>query len=337
MGIYRYVYVANRYKYAVQDVPFADFLLTILPAVGLLDSREDIKYNQEAIVPYRKHWRDRLLQHKLDSTMHDVMHVVVKQFFKEQDEKVGQDLNLLLHLRVILVEDILELKDEMMCREENAPVDMHQLADEVFHLLLKESEDLSIYKALVAANIRDSTGLLDTDEATIKTILNALPNKSHTYNLVLSYLNLITYNNLMERRREALLAEDEANSNEKSNQLDGDNEKLDLEANVVHRIESSYDLADFDAPFEDATTSEIGSKEVVNDPSVRKVVNRSGDIDKQEPGVSTSNDATADAGNEVSSTYATVDAGNQDVQDSSDSDVMWSTPKATKKSWLSRG
>jgi hypothetical protein len=334
VGIYRYVYVANRYKYAVQDVPFADFLLTILPAVGLLDSREDIKYNQEAIVPYRKYWRDRLLQHKLDSTMHDVMHVVVKQFFN--DEKNGQDLNFLLHLRVILVEAILETKDEMMCREESAPVDMHQLADEVFHFLLKESEDLSIYKALLAANIRDSNGLLDTDEATIKTILNALPNKSHTYNLVLSYLNLITYNNLMERRREALLAEDEANSNEKSNQLDGDNEKLDLEANVVHRIESSYDLVDFETPFEDATANEIGSKEVVNVPSVREVVNRSGDIDKQdEPGVSTSNDATI--GNEVSSTYATVDAGNQDVQDSSDSDVVWNAPKATKKGWFSRG
>ena len=225
-----------------------------------------------------------------------------------------------MRLRVMMVESILELKDTiMMNSEDSLPVDMHQLASEVFGILLKESEDLSIYKALVAANIRDSAGLLDTDEATIKKILDALPKKSGTRNLVLAYLNLITYNNLVERHCEMDI-ENEADGNDESSKVDSGKTKPELEGNSIesgpiHPIDSNL-------PLNDAEVIQIRNKEVVNNPSILEDVNRSSDINTQhERGYSASN-------------YFPTDAGKEDTQEIDNDEVMWTAPKAIKKGWF---
>ncbi len=341
------MYLVFRYNYAVQDVPFTDYIVIVTVAIGISESREDIKYNQEAILPYRKYWRDRLVQHKLDSSMQCLMKVVTRQFIK--DQKIGNALNLLLRLRVSMLEMVLEAKDLMMASEGDIAMDLHRLASNIFQFLLKESEDLSIYKVLVAANIRDSTGLFDIDEATVKKILDALPNKSRTYNSVLSYLNLISYNNIVERSLE--LKEGSNEENEEGGQAVGDdNTTPDLEGNINGSEFSFKDQIGVDSSADDAKAVEVGSKIVVNNPgvrkvinvfnpsknviennpSMRKVVNRSSSITfsapNSEPGYSASNDVQTDADWKAENT--------QDVN--GNDDVVWSVPttNSKKKTWF---
>ena len=325
-------------------MPFTDYIVIVTCEIGISESREDIKYNQEAILPYHKYWKDRLVQHRLDSSMQGLMKVVTRQFIA--DEKLGNALNLLLRLRMSMLEMVLEAKDSMMASEENVAMDLRQLASNVFQFLLKESEDLSVYKVLVAANIRDATGLLDIDEATVKKILDALPNKSRTYNSVLSYLNLISFNNLVERNLE--LKEDHNDENEDSNQAaGGDNTTPDLEGNLNESEVFFKDQIGVDSSADAAKAAEVGSKIVVNNPgirkvvnvfnpsknvvgnnaSMRKVVNRSSDITlsvpNSETGYSASNDRT--------------DWKAENTQDvNSNDDVFWSVPAANsvKKTWF---
>ena len=348
MAIYRYVYLPCRHKYTIQDVPFTDYTMIFNSGIGIPESQEDIKYNQDAILPYRKYWRDRLVQHKLDRAMQGLMKVVTKQFIK--DEKVSHDLSLLLRLRVSMLESVLEAKDSMMATEGNISMDLHQLANSVFRLLLEESEDLTMYKVLVAANIRDAAGLLDIDDATTKKIMDALPNKSRSYNLVLSYLNLISYNNLCERNLE-VNEDDNADRIEESDRVaGGDDTTPDLEGNINGPELSSKDQIGVDSSADVANAAEIGSKIVVNNPRVRKVINNS----KASSGVIENNPSIRKVVNRNSSSsfsvpnsetgYSTSDKIQADtdwraenMQDvNSTDDVSWSAPtkNVAKKTWF---
>lgn len=74
-GTYRYAYLVLRYQYLIQEVPFAVEYKDPRKkrqSIGLVVTEEDIKYNHEAILPNRKHWKNKLIRAKLDCSMKSV-------------------------------------------------------------------------------------------------------------------------------------------------------------------------------------------------------------------------------------------------------------------------
>ena len=195
VGSYRYVFLALYYKYLIQEVPFTfQYIVNNRRnSVGIVRTKEDIKYNKEAILPYRRYWKDKVLRTSLDSSMNAAMRAVARFYIK--DERYANDLDTLLKLRVKFVQSTLEVTKLNMLDEGTCTVDTHQLSNKVFELLLKDSIDMSMHKVLSAAGVRLPSDLLDIDQKTVMNILKSLHNRA-IYGTVLAYLNLITYNNV---------------------------------------------------------------------------------------------------------------------------------------------
>ncbi len=199
IGIYRYVYLVLRHKYLLQEVPFTmelSFDSNERKLLGIGKTEENIKYNKEAITPYRKYWKSKVLHGEVDSSMRTVVNMA-NQFFV-RDVTIVESLDMLLQLRVDLVQSTLDYIDSHTYNDETCDIDTHQLASNVLMLLMKDSVDLTMYRLLKREGIRESADLLDVDQRTIRAILSAINNKA-IYNTVLAYLNLITYNNFTGR------------------------------------------------------------------------------------------------------------------------------------------
>lgn len=110
------------------------------------------------------------------------------------DYNFVNDLSTLLQLRVDFAQVTLEVSEAQKFDKNACAIDMQTLAVEVFTLLLEDSVDFTMYKVLNAADIREPVDLLDINQKTITSILSALQNPA-IHHIVLSYLNVITYNN----------------------------------------------------------------------------------------------------------------------------------------------
>ena len=198
IGIYRYVYLVIRHNYLIQEVPFTVTLSldNQEKSIGIEKTDENIKFNKEAIAPYRRYWRGRVIHMQVDSSMRAVVNVASRFFIK--DVALAESLDTLLTLRVNFVQDLLEVVDAQLFNGETCAVDVYKLASTVLVLILQDSVDLTIHKVLLAAGVREAADLLDIDQKGISSILNALHNRN-TINLVLAYLNLITYHNFTDR------------------------------------------------------------------------------------------------------------------------------------------
>ena len=198
IGIYRYFYLVLRYNYLIQEVPFTVELCfhDVRRPVGISKTEEDIKYNKEAVIPYRKYWKKQVYHAEIESAMNSVINVANQFFIK--DMTLSESLDVLLQSRVDLVQSALDFFDSHTYNEVACEIDAQQLASKVLVLLLKDSVDLTMYRLLKREGIRESADLLDVDQRTIKAILSALNNRA-IQGTVLAYLNLITYNNFTAR------------------------------------------------------------------------------------------------------------------------------------------
>ncbi len=280
VGSYRYVFLALYYKYLIQEVPFT-FQYTVnnrRNSVGIAKTKEDIKYNKEAIVPYRRYWKDKILRTSVDCSMNAAMRAVSRFYIK--DERFANDLDKLLKLRVQFVQSTLEATKRNVLDEGTCTVDTHQLGNKVFELLLRDSIDVSMYTVLSAAGVRQPSDLLDIDRKTVMNILKSLHNRA-IYGTVLAYLNLITYNNVSAGGATDD-GVDDINGFIMTSRGDEDttgriypegDSNVDIESSIGTYATKSRDVEAIDSSINDDEAYFV-SKPIVNNPAARKIKSR---------------------------------------------------------------
>ncbi len=282
VGAYRYVYVVLHHKVTVAEAPFSVSFSSSKDrkSVGIAASREDIAFNTAALMSYRKRWRERLIRNRIDVSMSSVLKLVTRVFLRDG----SNDINTLFKVRTGFTETMLISIGHGRNKSINdieSPVDNYELAAQLFQILLQDSVDMSMYRVLRAAGIKESGDLLDINERARDAILAALQCQE-LLGIVSSYLNVITCDKFAQRNSHHTVVGADDNS---TNLIDAVGNTSDACVSYVTDFTEIQEEQDEEASqvaftsstsnYPDNSSAASTSKPVSeSSSSVRKVVNR---------------------------------------------------------------